>query len=209
MGIIQNHPGAWPGLHSNLCISLCFGLWYNTLHVRIKKYRRYYILFILRRFVPGDGSKSIDPLSFLPARLRFRVPHLRAACFEKDENAQEMSGFMYVVWRFSFMTCKDFSSMVPGFLDDTLDNDSLRRFLDHYDDCKGCREELEIQYLVKRVFDEKSAGEELNLSKDLPEYINQERELLRRRRRLSFTAAAFESAAIAAAVVAFILYIIF
>ena len=114
---------------------------------------------------------------------------------------------MLVVWRFLHMTCKDFSSMVPGFLDDTLDNDSLRRFLNHYDDCKSCREELEIQYLVKRVFDEKSAGEELNLSKDLPAYINSERELLRKRRRLSMTAAVFETVAIFTAVVTAILYI--
>lgn len=105
------------------------------------------------------------------------------------------------------MTCKNFSSMVPGFLDDALDNDSLRRFLNHYDECKSCREELEIQYLVKRVFDEKSAGEELNLSKDLPEFINKERVLLRKRSRLSFTAAVFEIVAVATAVVTAILYI--
>ncbi len=27
-------------LHINLCISLCLGLWYNTLHERIKALRR-------------------------------------------------------------------------------------------------------------------------------------------------------------------------
>lgn len=106
------------------------------------------------------------------------------------------------------MTCKEFSSMVPGFLDDTLDNESLRLFLSHLDSCKNCKEELEIQYLVKRVFDEKSLGEELNLSKDLPAFIDKERNLLRARRRLSYTAAAFESIAIAAAIVTVILYMI-
>ena len=106
------------------------------------------------------------------------------------------------------MTCKDFSSMVPGFLDDTLDNDSLRRFLNHYDECKSCREELEIQYLVKRVFDEKSAGEEINLSKDLPAYIERERDILRKRQRLSALAAVFESVAICTAILTAIVYII-
>ena len=106
------------------------------------------------------------------------------------------------------MTCKDFSSMLPGFLDDTLDNNALRLFLNHLDECENCKEELEIQYLVKRVFDEKSLGEELNLSKDLPAFIEKERDLLRKRRRLSVTAAVFESIAIAAAIVTAILYII-
>jgi predicted anti-sigma-YlaC factor YlaD len=105
------------------------------------------------------------------------------------------------------MNCNDFSSIVPAFLDDTLDNEELHAFLDHLDECKGCREELEIQYLVNRVFDEKSAGEELNLSKDLPAYINSERELLRKRRRLSMTAAVFETVALFTAVVTAILYI--
>ena len=48
------------------------------------------------------------------------------------------------------MTCKEFSSMIPAFMEDTLDNDSLRIFLNHLDSCRGCREELEIQYLVTR-----------------------------------------------------------
>lgn len=98
--------------------------------------------------------------------------------------------------------------MVPAFLDDCLDNESLSLFLHHLDSCKNCREELEIQYLVKRVFDEKSVSEELNLSKDLPAFIEKERELLRKRRRLSFSAAAMESIAIAAAIVTAVLYMI-
>ncbi len=126
----------------------------------------------------------------------------------KESKGQKMTVKIPRSMEVLYMTCKDFSSMVPGFLDDSLDNDSLRIFLNHLDDCKSCREELEIQYLVKRVFDEKRAGEELNLSKDLPAFINKEKELLRKRRRLSFTAAVFESAAIAAAIVTVILYII-
>ena len=50
-----------------------------------------------------------------------------------------------------YMTCKEISGMIPAFFDDTLDNESLRVFLNHLDRCKTCREELEIQYLVIRV----------------------------------------------------------
>ena len=98
--------------------------------------------------------------------------------------------------------------MVPAFLDDTLDNEDLHAFLDHLDECKGCREELEIQYLVNRVFDEKSAGEEINLSKDLPAYIDKERGILLKRRRLSVAAAVFETVAIVAAILTAVLYMI-
>ena len=69
------------------------------------------------------------------------------------------------------MTCKEISGMIPAFFDDTLDNESLRVFLNHLDRCKTCREELEIQYLVIRVFNHMDAGGEVNLSRDLPAYI--------------------------------------
>lgn len=127
---------------------------------------------------------------------------------QKDENSLTLISDRLSVLEVLHMTCKEFSSMLPGFLDDTLDNDSLRLFLNHLDECGNCKEELEIQYLVKRVFDEKSLGEELNLSKDLPAFIEKERDLLRRRRRLSVTAAVFESVAIVAAIVTAILYMI-
>ena len=52
------------------------------------------------------------------------------------------------------MTCKDFSGMIPDFFNDRLDNASLKAFLDHHRTCKGCREELEIQYLVGRAFEQ-------------------------------------------------------
>ena len=106
------------------------------------------------------------------------------------------------------MKCSEFSGLVPSFLNDTLDDTSLREFLEHYDSCQGCREELEIQYLVDKVFNQMDAGEEVNLSKDLPEYIEKEKKLLNTRKRLSITAAVFESAAIAAAIVTVILYLI-
>ena len=105
------------------------------------------------------------------------------------------------------MTCKDFSSMIPSFMDDTLDNESLRSFLNHLNKCKGCREELEIQYLVNKVFDQMDVGEEINLSKDLPAYIEKEEKLLYGRERLAGIAAIVEVATITAAVLTVIIYL--
>lgn len=105
------------------------------------------------------------------------------------------------------MTCKDFSGMIPAFMQDTLDNNSLRIFLEHLDGCKGCREELEIQYLVSKVFDQQDAGQEVNLSKEIPALIEKERKLLKGRTRLAIIAGAFESVAIVTFIATVILYL--
>lgn len=104
------------------------------------------------------------------------------------------------------MTCKEFSSMIPAFMADTLDDNSLLNFLDHLDECKGCREELEIQYLVSKVFDQTDPDEEVNLSRDLPAFIDKEQKLLHKRQWLSIIAAVCESAAIATFVVTVVVY---
>lgn len=93
------------------------------------------------------------------------------------------------------MTCKDFSGMIPAFFEDQLENAPLREFLEHYHDCENCREELEIQYLVKMAFEQMESGEEINLAKDLPEFIERSRYRLDRRVRLGRTAAGMEIAA--------------
>ena len=40
------------------------------------------------------------------------------------------------------MDCKTFEKLIPDFLDDTLDNRTVKEFLRHYDSCSSCREEL-------------------------------------------------------------------
>lgn len=99
------------------------------------------------------------------------------------------------------MTCKSFSGMVPAFLNDMLDNQSLKEFLEHHRSCEACREELEIQYLVEKAFNQMDVGEEINLSRDLPAYIEREARRLRVRERLRITAIAMEIAAVTAAAV--------
>lgn len=104
------------------------------------------------------------------------------------------------------MKCKDFSGMVPAFLKDTLDDTSLREFLEHYDSCQGCREELEIQFLIERVFNEMGVADGINLHKDLPEYIGKERKLLKKRSRLTSVAVLMELTAVIAVVLTAILF---
>lgn len=105
------------------------------------------------------------------------------------------------------MTCKEFTDMVPAFLEDTLDDISLREFLEHYDKCQGCREELEIQFLIDRVFNRMGVADGINLEKDLPDYIDRERKLVVNRFRLSGAAVLMELLAIAVFVLTAVLYL--
>ena len=105
------------------------------------------------------------------------------------------------------MKCKEFTGMVPAFLEDTLDDSTLQAFLDHYDSCQGCREEVEIQYLIDRVFNDKRVDTGINLEKDLPEYINSERKRLAYRTKLVNAAFVLELIAVVFAILTAILYI--
>ena len=105
------------------------------------------------------------------------------------------------------MKCKEFTGLVPAFLEDSLDDTTLQEFLDHYDSCQGCREEVEIQYLIDRVFNDKRVDNGINLEKDLPEYINNERRQLAYRTKLVNAAFVLELTAVVVAVVTAILYI--
>ena len=46
------------------------------------------------------------------------------------------------------MECKEVIKMIPDFLDNELSGKELRAFLKHIEECKECREELSIQFLV-------------------------------------------------------------
>ena len=46
------------------------------------------------------------------------------------------------------MICKEIEKMIPSFLEDDLDTDDLREFMEHVERCNDCMEELSIQFLV-------------------------------------------------------------
>lgn len=43
----------------------------------------------------------------------------------------------------------EFEMRIPDFLKDRLGNEELEQFLDHYDHCRECREELAVRYLIE------------------------------------------------------------
>lgn len=74
-----------------------------------------------------------------------------------------------------------FEQQIPDFLADRLPNQKLEDFLEHYDDCRSCREELSVRYLIGEGLAKLETGEPFNLEKELSAYVQQERSRLRRR----------------------------
>lgn len=100
---------------------------------------------------------------------------------------------------------KTFESRIPEFFADELTNRELEDFLEHYDTCGMCRDELSIQYLIHAGLPRLETGEAFNLQKELGAYVRLQRgRLERRERRVKLTALyeVFTLAAFAAAVTA-------
>ncbi len=46
------------------------------------------------------------------------------------------------------MRCKEWQKMIPGFLEDTLENREMEGFIEHVQACEDCYEELEIMFML-------------------------------------------------------------
>ena len=97
--------------------------------------------------------------------------------------------------------------MIPAFLEEKLEDRNLRRFLAHYQTCANCREELEIQYLVGKVFDQAEVGEEINLSRDIPAFLDRQRRQMDFRTRLGRYAFVVEGITVIAAAATALIYL--
>lgn len=107
---------------------------------------------------------------------------------------------------------KRFDALIPDFFEDRLGVPQLSRFLNHYETCPECRDELSIQYLIHEGLAKLETGESFNLEKDLNQYIEKERGRLSRRRmigRMTFLYELLTLLVFAAAVVAYlVLYVL-
>ena len=46
------------------------------------------------------------------------------------------------------MICREWQKMIPGFLNDTLENQEMEGFIKHVQACEDCYEELEIMFML-------------------------------------------------------------
>lgn len=65
------------------------------------------------------------------------------------------------------MTCKEAEKMIPLFLEDDLDTEDLREFMEHINSCEECKEELTIQFLVSEGLARLEAGSVFDLKNEL------------------------------------------
>lgn len=59
------------------------------------------------------------------------------------------------------MNCQNAQSMVLNFINNKLDKDETKEFIEHVRDCKDCWEELEIYYVMLVGLKQLDEGEEL------------------------------------------------
>ncbi len=105
------------------------------------------------------------------------------------------------------MDHKEFIKLIPIWLDGKLDGKRGGRFLEHMENCKECREELHIQYLVKEGTARLESGMSFNLDKELSEKVTAYKKKLKRKHTENVIIYWME--AIAGAAIIFILVLVF
>ncbi|MDE6891603.1 MAG: zf-HC2 domain-containing protein [Lachnospiraceae bacterium] len=99
------------------------------------------------------------------------------------------------------MTCKEAEKLIPVFLEDDLDTDDLREFMEHIDECGECKEELSIQFLVKEGLSRLEAGSVFDLKNELDYRIELEEHALKMRESLMWLSYLLDGLVVIAAIV--------
>ena len=78
------------------------------------------------------------------------------------------------------MDCKEFERLIPDFISDKLDYQSLKRFNSHMEHCENCREELTIQFLVTEGVQRLEDGSAFDLQGELRQHLEEASKRIRR-----------------------------
>ncbi len=107
------------------------------------------------------------------------------------------------------MDHKEFNSLIQDFLHDRLDEVKLTQFLEHYDECEDCRDELRTQYLIYEGLERLEAGGTFDVDKDLVHLLELQRKRLSSRRGIKMAAIASEIITTAAFVIVLFLVLFY
>lgn len=97
------------------------------------------------------------------------------------------------------MKCKDAENMVPLFLEDDLDTEDLREFMEHINKCEECKEELTIQFLVLEGLARLEAGNVFDLKSELELRMEEAMHALRMRESMQWFLYAIDGLVVVAA----------
>ncbi len=98
--------------------------------------------------------------------------------------------------------CKNIEQSIPDFLDGKLTGARLKRFYEHLEHCEGCREELEINFLMTEGLRRAESGEVFDLKADLGRMMLQSKQKFIRHEKMRTLMQAVCVAALFLAVVA-------
>lgn len=77
------------------------------------------------------------------------------------------------------MDCKEFEKWIPDYISDKLNYRTLKDFCRHMDYCEDCREELNIQFLVRESLQHLEDGKAFDLQRELTWRLEQSRKSVR------------------------------
>ena len=90
------------------------------------------------------------------------------------------------------MTCKEIEKIIRSFLNDDLDTDDLREFMDHIVNREECMEELSIQFLVLEGMARLESGNVFDLQNELKHRMEEAQHILKLREGLQWILYAME-----------------
>lgn len=105
------------------------------------------------------------------------------------------------------MKCKEAEKMIPLFLEDELETEELREFMEHIEKCDECKEELSIQFLVSEGMARLETGNVFDLKNELRGRINDAGRVLHFRENLKWILYALEGLVILAVIIIIVMII--
>ena len=80
------------------------------------------------------------------------------------------------------MECRDYHKLIKPYLNEELEYTDCKLLLEHVEECKECKQELKLQFLVREGMDRLSHGGNLNLQGDFEKKIEDTKEYCERMR---------------------------
>lgn len=81
------------------------------------------------------------------------------------------------------MECKEFNKNIDSFINDKMEEEMYEDFINHYNMCKNCKEELEIYFLAHMIFKDVESfdsisNEKYNLNNSLNQFISKKEQII-------------------------------
>ena len=84
------------------------------------------------------------------------------------------------------MDCKIFNEKINSFINDNIEEEELESFIEHYESCDNCKEEMDIYFMIHNIFDvngidsfDKSTSDfEYNLSEKITSFMDKKKTVI-------------------------------